>query len=392
MNTIITYLSKYGDKDLSEEPFNEIDSLILCQLSYLHYDAFVGSVKDEASPVAVRDIFECDDYEELFLDYWFKKDNHKLFEGFVRSKRFGETTLNFFENIISTESEAQFSAITFILPDKSVYVAYRGTDATLIGWKEDLKLAYSKPLRSQELAAGYLIDVSKTFSGSFRVGGHSKGGNLAVYAAMNVPYSIRDRVMDVYDHDGPGFRPEILDQGHFEELKDRVHKYIPKSSIVGIILEEQLPYEIVESYSVGALQHNTYTWKCKDSRLVRAKGSNGIRDLSEKTLNEWILSLSKSEVDAFIDTLFDILTAGDAKSIFDIVKNPGETLSFGVSAFKDLSEETKHALFIIFKRLIGIMNENALSQFLAETHKIREKIDRQVSKLKVTNSEEEGNQ
>lgn len=392
MNTIITYLSKYGDKDLSEEPFNEIDSLILCQLSYLHYDAFVGSVKDEASPVAVRDIFESEDYEELFLDYWFKKDNHKLFEGFVRSKRFGETTLNFFENIISTESEAQFSAITFILPDKSVYVAFRGTDATLIGWKEDLKLAYSKPLRSQELAAGYLIDVSGTFSGPFRVGGHSKGGNLAVYAAMNVPYSIRDRVMDVYDHDGPGFRPEILDQGHFEELKDRVHKYIPKSSIVGIILEEQLPYEIVESYSVGALQHNTYTWKCKDSRLVRAKGSNGIRDLSEKTLNEWILSLSKSEVDAFIDTLFDILTAGDAKSIFDIVKNPGETLSFGVSAFKDLSEETKHALFIIFKRLVGIMNENALSQFLAETHKIKEKIDRQVSKLKVTNSEEEGNQ
>lgn len=392
MNTIITYLSKHGDKDLSEEPFNEIDSLILCQLSYLHYDAFVGSVKDEASPVAVRDIFESEDYEELFLDYWFKKDNHKLFEGFVRSKRFGETTLNFFENIISTESEAQFSAITFILPDKSVYVAFRGTDATLIGWKEDLKLAYSKPLRSQELAAGYLIDVSGTFSGPFRVGGHSKGGNLAVYATMNVPYSIRDRVMDVYDHDGPGFRPEILDQGHFEELKDRVHKYIPKSSIVGIILEEQLPYEIVESYSVGALQHNTYTWKCKDRRLVRAKGSNGIRDLSEKTLNEWILSLSKSEVDAFIDTLFDILTAGDAKSIFDIVKNPGETLSFGVSAFKDLSEETKHALFIIFKRLIGIMNENALSQFLAETHKIREKIDRQVSKLKVTNSEEEGNQ
>lgn len=392
MNTIITYLSKYGDKDLSEEPFNEIDSLILCQLSYLHYDAFVGSVKDEASPVAVRDIFESEDYEELFLDYWFKKDNHKLFEGFVRSKRFGETTLNFFENIISTESEAQFSAITFILPDKSVYVAFRGTDATLIGWKEDLKLAYSKPLRSQELAAGYLIDVSGTFSGPFRVGGHSKGGNLAVYATMNVPYSIRDRVMDVYDHDGPGFRPEILDQGHFEELKDRVHKYIPKSSIVGIILEEHLPYEIVESYSVGALQHNTYTWKCKDSRLVRAKGSNGIRDLSEKTLNEWILSLSKSEVDAFIDTLFDILTAGDAKSIFDIVKNPGETLSFGVSAFKDLSEETKHALFIIFKRLVGIMNENALSQFLAETHKIKEKIDRQVSKLKVTNSEEEGNQ
>lgn len=392
MNTIITYLSKHGDKDLSEEPFNEIDSLILCQLSYLHYDAFVGSVKDEASPVAVRDIFESEDYEELFLDYWFKKDNHKLFEGFVRSKRFGETTLNFFENIINTESEAQFSAITFILPDKSVYVAFRGTDATLIGWKEDLKLAYSKPLRSQELAAGYLIDVSGTFSGPFRVGGHSKGGNLAVYATMNVPYSIRDRVMDVYDHDGPGFRPEILDQGHFEELKDRVHKYIPKSSIVGIILEEQLPYEIVESYSVGALQHNTYTWKCKDSRLVRAKGSNGIRDLSEKTLNEWILSLSKSEVDAFIDTLFDILTAGDAKSIFDIVKNPGETLSFGVSAFKDLSEETKHALFIIFKRLVGIMNENALSQFLAETHKIREKIDRQVSKLKVTNSEEEGNQ
>lgn len=382
MNTIITYLSKYGDKDFDEEPFNEVDSLILCQLSYLNYAPFVGSLADECPGKPVREIFESEDYESLFLDYWYKKNNHKLFERFVESKRFGETLLNFYEDIISEEREAQFSAITFVLPDKSVYLAFRGTDATLIGWKEDLKLAYSKPLRSQELAAGYMLDVSKTFSGPFRTGGHSKGGNLALYASMNVPYSVRDRLMDIYDHDGPGFRPEILDEGHFEELKDRVHKYIPKSSIVGIILEEQLQYDIIESFSVGALQHNTYTWKCKGCSLVRAKGFTGVMEMSEKTLNEWILSLSKEEVDAFIDTLFDILTASDATTLFDIVKNPGEALSSGFSAFKDLSEDTREALIIIFKRLVGMMSENAFSQFISETQKIKEKIDRQVDRFK----------
>ena len=179
--------------------------------------------------------------------------------------------MNYYVNIINEEEQTQFCAMTYVLEDKNIYLAYRGTDATIVGWKEDLNLAFSRPLNSQKLATEYMNQVAGYIAGEFYAGGHSKGGNLAVYAAMNCKEETREKLLRVFNHDGPGFRPEIRQQGHYEEIKDRIVKFIPRSSLVGTILEDQRDFEILESYGVGMLQHNAYSWKVEGNAFVRAQ-------------------------------------------------------------------------------------------------------------------------
>lgn len=372
MNNIVSFLEEYGDLNFEEMPFTESDALLLCQMAYFDFGGFVGSLSDRTSGTQLTDIVNSPSFENLFVGYWYHDDNVKLMQMAANSVRYSGMKLCFYDTVVNEEKDAQFGAITFILEDKSVFVAFRGTDATLLGWKEDMKLAYSKPIRSQELAVSYLNEAASKFLGRFRVGGHSKGGNLAVYACMNCLGTNRQRILDVYDFDGPGFRPEIITEGHFEAIKDRVHKFIPKSSIVGIILENELDYEVIESWGVGTLQHNTYTWKSEKGILVRSSGMREMKVMKDKSLNEWVLSLSEEEVSTFIDVLYDMLTASDAKSIFDLIKNPKKSISSAFEAYKDLSPESKEALGTIWERLMSIVGENAMEEWLAKKRSIKE--------------------
>ncbi len=376
MNNVISYVAEFGKYDFDEKPFNEVDSLVLSQLSYLNYDGFVKNVDEDAGPVSINSIFESDNLDNILRDYWYKKENMELFANVSNSKRFGGMKLNYYENVISQVSESQFAAVTYILPDKSVYIAFRGTDATLVGWKEDMMLAYSEPLQSQYMAAEYLDSVAKKIAGSFRVGGHSKGGNLAVFAAMYCQRSTRNRILDIYDHDGPGFRPEIIKEGHFGAVKNLIHKYIPKSSIVGIILEDNIDYEVVECWSVGALQHNTYTWKSVDGAFVKAEGMTKAKQLKDRALNDWIYSLSDSEVRTFIDALFDVLSSNDAKNVFDLKNDPKSNFLSAVNSYKELDERTKNVIGGIVRRLAAIYSEKAFEEFVNATKALKEEMNK----------------
>ena len=366
MNNIISYIDEFGDKSFDKMPFNEVDSLILCQMSYLNFRSFVPGIEDYNKSVSIQDILLENRMDDLLEGYWFKNENRKLFTKAAKSVRFGDMKMCFFTEIFNEEHDTQFCAITFILGDKSIYFAFRGTDSTLIGWKEDLKLAYSEPIRSQKLAAEYVDTASTHFAGKFRMGGHSKGGNLAVYAAMFCKKDTRRRILEVFDHDGPGFRPEILREGHFEILKGKIHKYIPKSSIVGILLESTMEYEVIESRSIGAMQHNTYFWKSKDGKFIRSKGMTRIKKTTDAALNEWIYSLSDDEVSTFVDALFDVLTASDAKTLFELAKNPQKSVLSFFSAYKEMDKSTKEAIFSIIRKLVEGMSEKTFEEFLGK--------------------------
>lgn len=369
---IIKYIDEYGGLSLEEEGFNEVDSLILCQLSYLNYSSYVGGPNENKPAVCLKDIMESDGYEEIFKGYWYYDDNKMLVEGVASSNRFGMLKLNCYESVYNESKDAQFAAVTYILPDKSVYIAYRGTDATILGWKEDIKLAYSKPVRAQELATGYLKDVALQFSGKFRMGGHSKGGNLAVYAAMHSGDYLRDRMLDVYNHDGPGFRPEIINVQAIENLGDRIHKYIPRGSVVGIIMDENSDYEIIDSWGMGTLQHNTYNWKIDGNRFVRVDSMSTKKRYMDLSLNQWIWSLSETEVDAFVDLLYEIFTASDAKNLYDIWDNPTKAISMGVDKYKSMDEEKKATVSGLMTRLKEISTENASKEIKGVINEIKE--------------------
>ena len=362
MNNIISYLEEFGDRTFEEIPFNEVDSLVLCQLSYLDYSSFVAGLDRRSAPVAVADIYADKDCEKIFEGYWYHDENKKLFKNFVSSKRFKGTMLNYFVSITDEQEDIQFCAVTYVLCDRSAYIAYRGTDATLVGWKEDLKLGYSEPLRSQELAVEYIEKASSYFTGQFRTGGHSKGGNLAVYAAMFCSGECRKRIGSIYDHDGPGFRPEIIKEGHYASIKNKIHKFIPRSSIVGILLENSDDYKVVECWSVGALQHNSYKWKSNGTSFVCSQMSEMTKKNNE-AINEWIYSLSDREVDTIIDVVFELLTAKDAKNLFDLAEDPLGNARSAINRYRQLDQRSKDMLAIIIKRLKDLMDQKAQEEF-----------------------------
>lgn len=354
MGNIVDYIHEYGKYTFTQEPLNEADSLVLCQLTYLNYGPFVPGLEKRNVPVSIRSIYDHPDRDRILDDYWYRENNKELFAAAAESKRFGSLKMNFYVNIINIEDETQFSAITYILEDKNVYIAYRGTDATIIGWKEDLNLAFSKPIHSQYLSVEYMDRVAGYIAGSFYAGGHSKGGNLAVYAAMNCSSRTRRKLLHVYNNDGPGFRPEIRQMGNYDAIADRVSKFIPRSSVVGMILEDHSDYEVVESKGVGLLQHNAYSWKIEGQKFVRARNVSNGKMLRDASMNEWILSLSEEEAHAFIDTLYEVISASEASNVFEFSADLKKSTQNVIEAAKGVDKTTRKGILKTFRSFFDI--------------------------------------
>lgn len=371
MENIIDYVKEWGQYSLFEKPFNEVDSLVLCQLVYLHYGRFVPGLGMRNAPVSVQEIYAQPDRDRILDDYWYRENNKELFAAVVASKRFGSLKMNFYVDIINEEEQAQFSAMTYILEDKNAYIAYRGTDATIVGWKEDLNLAFSEPLPSHHLAVDYMERVAGMIGGEFYTGGHSKGGNLAVYAAMNCAPQVRNRLLQVFNHDGPGFRPEIREKGNYQEIKDRMRKFIPRSSLVGTILEDQHDYQVVESKGIGALQHNAYSWKIEEDHFIRAKNMTEGKLVRDAALNEWILSLTEEETHAFVDTLYEVVSASEASNVFEFGADWKNCLQNVFEAAKGIDEATRKAIAKIIRSLFEITGEKRVAEFKEKRQELK---------------------
>lgn len=352
---IIDYVEEYGDYTFLEKPLNDVDSLVLCQLSYLRFDGMVPLLTENRKSVTLRQLFEKEQFEELFTDDLFVKDNRALLQAMHKSKRFRTLKMNYYVNIIEKEWETQFSAITFFLEDGSMYVAYRGTDVTIVGWKEDFNMAFMDPVPGQEYSVKYLNMVTGRGNNEFYVGGHSKGGNLAVYAAMNCKKSVRERIRKVYSMDGPGFRPEVLERCPYEEIKERIVKILPHSSLVGMLFERDNNYQVVESRSLGLLQHNTYFWLVEEDHFVYAKKIYEGRMLMDDTINDWVLSLEAEEVKIFVDTLYNVVSATEADNIIQIAADWKNSMNRMRAAIKDVDEETSEMLKKIIKSLFELL-------------------------------------
>lgn len=365
MENIIDYVREWGKWSLLEKPLNEVDSLVLCQMSYMNYGRFVPGIEEENAPVSIQSLYHDPAREHLLDDYWYRENNWELFTAAAQSVRFGSLKLNYYMNVIDLENEAQFAALTYVLEDKSIYLAYRGTDATIVGWKEDLNLAFSKPLPSQHLALEYMEKIADRIGGSIYAGGHSKGGNLVTYAAMNCRPEIRSKLLAVYNHDGPGFRPEIRAQGCYEEIVPKLRKFIPRSSLVGVLLEDQSDYEVVESKGIGMLQHNPYSWKIEGDHFIRAREMTAVKQIRDAALNQWILSLTEDEIHAFVDTLYEVISASQASDVFEFGADWKKSLSGVLEAARGIDDDTRKAIHKIVRSLFEITGQRAVLE-LAE--------------------------
>lgn len=350
------YIKEYGAYTFAQKPLNEVDSLVLCQVVYLKFDGIVPGVREGNRPISFGEIYAEGDRHVIFTDDWFREDNIQLFELMAASKRFGNLRFNYYVNILNLENETQFAAMTILMDDGSVYLAFRGTDESIVGWKEDFNLAFSGPVHSQSLGVEYVERVSGYLAGNFYVGGHSKGGNLAVYAGMYCQERTRDRMIAIYNHDGPGFRPDVCTPELYLPIAYKTFKFIPASSIVGMVMETSAEYETIESKGFGILQHNPYNWRVEEDHFVRAKERSG-KKFMDKTMNAWIFSLTEEEIHSFVDTIYDVLVASNATDFIDFRVNLKKSMQGVSEAVKEIDDETKKVIGKVFRSLLETAGE-----------------------------------
>lgn len=356
--TIVEYIKNYGDYTFAEKPLNHVDSLALCQFCYLKFDGLVPLVTENKRSVTVRQLASDKDFGGLFADERFEKQNRALFGAMLHSKRFSGMKMNCYINIVEEEWETQFSAITFLLGDGTMYIAYRGTDETIVGWKEDFNMAFQSPVPGQAYAVKYLNMVMGRLPNRFYLGGHSKGGNLAVYAAMNCPEAEQERIIRIYSMDGPGFRPEVLEKYKYEAVEERIVKILPHSSLVGMLFETTDHYKVVESRTFGLLQHDPFTWLIEGDDFKYVKGLYGSRRFADDTLNEWVRSLDDKQRRIFVDTLYQVVSASKAENLIELTADWKKSMTGIVTAMKEVDGETQKAI----KRIIGELFEIAMER------------------------------
>ena len=362
MGTILDYLREYGDYSLEEKPFSDVDSLVISQLAYLKFDGIVPGPEEKRPPVSLQEIAAHADYDHLYADERYRRDNTALFMGALNGRRFGNLHLWNYVNLIEPERESQFSAVVCGFSGGLTYVVFRGTDENMVGWKEDLNLAFSEPVPGQLRSVPYLEQAARTIEGGFFVGGHSKGGNLAVYAAMYCEPAVRERIERIYDHDGPGFRPEVRQQGAWQEIEGRIHKTVPRSSMVGMLLYADIAYRVVESKTIGLAQHNPYTWLVKNGDFRMADEIRPGRRFVDQTLNEWILSLDQEQMHIFVDTLYGVVQASETDNLIDFTAHWVQNVQKIGRAISEVDEETAKVVMQIMRALFETVSRHAKEQ------------------------------
>ena len=341
MGNILDYLKWRSDLTLYQYPLCEVDNLILSQLAHLRWE--VGLVPDATN--TLHTLWLRMDGKD-FAHGITANDDRMLLPLAAQSKRFGEIQVLHYVNDYSEEEDKQFAAVTFLLPDDSMFISFRGTDGTLVGWKEDLNLCLPNPIPAQMQAQSYLTDILKAHPNlPVYVGGHSKGGNLAMYAAATLPEELVYRLKGVYCNDAPGLSDTVFLSNGYKRLVPILHAFVPQSSIIGMLLMHPETYSVVRSNSMSILQHNPYTWQVKFGEFIRENELQNSSVYIERVLKKWLAELDDDHRRQFINTLFSILEATEAKSFgkelwIGALRNPKAM----VSAIQDIDADTRQKL------------------------------------------------
>ena len=369
MANLIDYLKWRGDLSFDAVPFSEIDALVLCQLSYLDFEGLLEK-ESFTSSVTLSDLYSkfCQtlDYERrIDAGLMISKQSIDVFKLASESNRFGSVSVTGYEFILDPKKEEQFTAFTYLIKDKLSYVCYRGTDDTFVGWKEDFNLAIEDEVPAQADARRYLQTALQRLKGNFCVGGHSKGGNLAVYAAAFANKTVKNRIINVYNNDGPGFIEEITDTNEYKEAINKVHTYIPQSSVIGRLLNHEEKYTIVQSVQKGLMQHDLYSWQLEGKKLVSlAEVTNGSQFV-DKTLKEWLKEIEPKQREKVIDAIFEIINTTDANSFKEIKERLFTDVRLMLKKYQSLDDESKKMIMEFFQTLIRTAKNTAMEEIPA---------------------------
>lgn len=379
MSTILDYVMWRGDLPFSVAAFNEVDALILCQIGYLDFGGLISENFSDA--VTLKTLAEKLKNDAAFerrvdLGAMINKLSSELFFAAAKSKRFSEIKACGYINHIDTKNVEQFAALTYLLDDENAVVVFRGTDDTIVGWYEDFNLGVLETVPAQADALLYLTEAFNSLSGKISVAGHSKGGNLSIYSSAFLEEKFRDRLVAVYNNDGPGFREDMIASPEFQNLIPKIRSFYPQFSIVGMLFSHAGDATAVESEESGIMQHDPFSWHVLPRTFVALEKLDTGSVIFHKTFNSWFSGLDEHKRKQFVDTLFMLVQATDARTNSEFEKNLLHNYAKIIHALINLDNETRSEVWKTLTLLFEAANKNLpdMSELFADTwksHKVK---------------------
>lgn len=380
-NNMLDYMQWRGDLSFSDSPFNVVDALALTQFAYIPFDGLVSGL-DRMDRIALWKLAE---------DYFEKQkqngeEQHKsplgvlvpseiidLLRMVPETRRFRNVGVSFYMNDVEVAEEKQFCAMTFFVNDQIAFVAFRGTDDTIVGWKEDFNMAFMQTIPSQLESDRYFRSVISNlnalgFDGKIYVGGHSKGGNLAVYAAMCATEEVKKRVPRIYNFDGPGFSRKMIVSDLYREISEKIYSYVPQSSVVGMLLGHEEDYRVVRSNQNGLMQHDAFSWQVLGNDFITVSKVSHTSTMIDQSLKKWLQEMTKEEMEDFVTAMFAILGSAEAMTLSQLADGKTRSIGAMIKAYKECDETTKKMLKRTVKSLVNI-SRNTLVEFLTNSLK-----------------------
>lgn len=384
MSDLFDYLEWRGDLTFAQDPFHDLDALILSQISYFTVEK-VMTEEDQCTLAELWEKLKDGSVSSRFVE----KRDKRFLEALAGSERYRNLVICNLSCRQDEELMIQFAAMTILLPDGTPYLSYRGTDMSIVGWKEDFYLAFPEAIPAQLCAKEYLEKIAALYEKPLLLGGHSKGGNLALYAASVITKEIQDRIQMVYIYDGPGLTEELFQSEGYERIKERLQVYLPEQSMVGILLMHPEQYSIVKSNASGIMQHDPYTWQVKRKKYELAGELKKESVYLETVVKEWLKEAEEEELKSFVDTMFEILGSSQAVSLDELAKCIRKNPKLLLQAIHEVDEETHKTVMQTMGMMAGTAFHEATTEIRIHRKKLtRRRMNRLMELLPLKNAEQ----
>lgn len=383
---VLDYLNWRGDLTFAQDSFNEVDNLVLCIISYINFRRVERlRSREPAQAMTLGEVCALlsEKDEQLGLS---NLDYIPVLRAASETVRFSAVRMYGYECSHDDEREMQFAAVSFLLPDETLFIAFMGTDRSLVGWKEDLNMSYLSAIPAQQRAAAYAEVMAATVRRrKIRLGGHSKGGNLAVYSAAKSSGEIQERIVAVHNNDGPGFAWDISETPGHKRIASRIHTILPQTSVVGMLMEHEKRYQVVHSTYDGLYQHDGFSWQVLGTQFVHLDDFSREGKLVDETLSSWADSLNTQQREALADALYSVFTASGAKTLSELTEEKLKSAAAMLKTYKNLDRETRRMVTEAFMLFFKLGTKNFVldtqEEGSREIENIRKKISEQYQKL-----------
>ena len=358
MGYVFEYLKWRGDISFAEKRLSEIDSMILSMIVYVDFAA-VCNKDDEYMRDAAGGYCIDNEYKGVKLGLIIpSKKINRLFCEAAQCRRFATVRISDYVAKTSEEEICQFAAATFHLPGKRMVVTFRGTDDTIVGWREDFCLSFCDEIPAQRMAVEYLETMAKKYPDEkIYVTGHSKGGNLSLYAATRASDEVKLRLVKVYCHDGPGLSYKMINSDEFQSIKRKVAIYLPQSAVIGTMFENGGKYTVVKSNAIGAVQHDPFSWELDGPTFARLDSLSDRGKKNEEQFRSRIGKMTLEDKREFVDTFFSMVDSTGAKTLSDFSGKGIKKFALMIKNYGGLDKEKREIMLALLLRLFDIGKE-----------------------------------